>query len=199
MQTFRESLDVAQTVPASPTPGALSEQWGVPVLQALTGGVLIGVLSFLVCWMFFSEDVKTCLKVGGILAAIATALLYLVLLADSRRLLWARFEPVATAPLAPSAARERVVLVNAPKPEAVRARLQEQADTARQSRFAGFVKACEQSTAKRDLLKQFTDAELSEFRAALFRLGLARNRGTDPRQGWELARPASEIVAKLKL
>jgi hypothetical protein len=173
----------------------------VPVLQSLTGGILIGVLSFLVCWMFFSEDVKTCLKVGGILAAIATALLYLVLLADSRRLLWARYEPVSLDVPAPTAApRERVVLVNAPKPETVRARLQEQADTARQSRFADFVKACESSTARRSLLGAgFTEAELSEFTGALRRLGYARDRGADARQGWELARPASEIVRRMGL
>lgn len=200
MATLRESAELAQVVPASQTPGALSEQWGVPVLQSLTGGIFVGAVAALLAWGFFTTDKATALKIGGIVALVVAALLYLALLADARRLLWARYEPVGLDAPAPTAARERLVLVNAPKPETVTARLERQERTERQTRFAEFVKACESSTARRSLLGAgFTEAELSEFTGALRRLGYARDRGADPRQGWELGASASEIVRQLGL
>lgn len=199
MATFRESGELAQVIPASATPGAVSEQWGIILLQALTGGVFVGAVAALMTWLFFSEDRVTALKVGAIVGLVTAAVLYLVLLADARRLLWARFEPMALdAPAVPAKPRERLVLVNAPRAETVTARLQEQAKSARQSRFADFVKACENSTARRSLLGAgFSEGELSEFTGALRRLGFARDKGPDPRQGWELGAPASDIVRRL--
>ena len=178
MATLRESADLAQVIPASQTPGAISEQWGVPVLQSLTGGLFVGAVAALVTWFFFTEDKVTALKVGAIVALVVAALLYLTLLADARRLLWARYEPVSLDVPAPTMKpRERLVLVNAPRAETVTARLQEQADTARQSRFAEFVKACEASTARRSLLGAgFSESELAEFTAALRRLGMPGQR-----------------------
>jgi len=199
MQTFRESGELARVIPASATPGAVSEQWGIILLQALTGGVFVGAVAALVTWLFFSEDRATARKVGAIVGLVTAAALYLVLLADARRLLWARYEPMALdAPAVPAKPRERLVLVNAPKPETVAARLQERANKERQSRFADFVRACEKSTARRALLGAgFSEGELAEFTGALRRLGYARDRGADPRQGWALAASASEIIERL--
>ncbi len=169
------------------------------MLQALTGGLFVGAVAALVTWFFFTEDKATALKVGAIVALVVAALLYLTLLADARRLLWARYDPVAQSlPAEPVKPRERLVLVNAPKPEAVAARLQERANQERQSRFADFVRACEKSTARRALLGAgFSEGELAEFTGALRRLGYARDRGADPRQGWALAASASEIIKRL--
>lgn len=204
MATLHESADLAQAVPASRTPGAVSEQWGVPVLQSLTGGLFVGAVAALVTWAFFTEDKATAAKVGAIVALVVATLLYLILLADTRRLLWAHFEPVSMActetATATARPRDRLVLVNPPAPATVATRLQAQADRRRQSRFAEFVRACERSTARRALLGAgFSEAELAEFGGALRRLGLARDRGQDVRAGWELTRPASEIVKRLDL
>ena len=188
--------------PSSATPGSLAEQWAIPMLQALTAGVFVGAITAAVAYAFFTTDKGLAVKVGLVVGLVAAGLLYLSLLADARALLWAITEtPAATRPTPPTAQpRDRLVLVNPPRPETVQRRLQERADGERQVRFASFVRACERSTARRSLLAAgFGEGELAEFVAILRRLGLAQDRGPDPRGGWELTRPAAEIVEHLDI
>lgn len=73
------------------------------------------------------------------------------------------------------------------------------ARNAKQDRFRVFVLACGHSTARRDLLRDFSESELAEFRGVLYRLGYAQDRGADPRQGWQLVEPPAVILAEIEL
>lgn len=69
----------------------------------------------------------------------------------------------------------------------------------RELRFAAFLRACESSTASRHLAKDFTPAEVEDFRGVLFTLGVADWNGAEPRQGWRLLMAVQEIAARLRI
>jgi len=199
MQQYRETAEIVNR-PASSTPGAFAEQVAVILAQALIGGLLIGAAGGLVAWLAIVEDGRVAVKTGGILAVLVAAGLYVALLADARGLLRVHVEPVAweqepPAPL-PAKSERPVILVNAPSPGQVAKR----ADLERRARFRRFVEACGVNPSRRALLAAgFGEGEVGEFVAILRRLGLTRDRGADPRAGWELAKPVAEIVARLGL
>jgi MFS family permease len=167
----------------------------VILAQSVLGGVFIGLLAGLVTWCFIDERWQVALKVGAIIGLVAMAILYMLLLADARRLLWIMQTPLAMPEPPAKPERERLLLVNPPGHQ----RIESQADERRQTRFAAFVRQCERSTARRDLLKAFSETELAEWKAALFRLGAAAGRGTDPRGGWMLTTDAQSIIRRLDL
>lgn len=206
METFRQSAampGMVQVLPSSKTAGAFAEQVSVILAQSVIGGLFVGLLAGLVCWLLFDDRAIIGLKVAAIAGVIAMAALYLTLLADARRLLWVRVETPGATPMMPTPepikSKDRLVLVNAPKPDMVQRRLEERANGERQERFRQFIEACAGSTAKRDLLQVFTENELAEFRSVLKRLGMARDRGPDPRSGWELVGSAAAICQRLGL
>jgi hypothetical protein len=88
------------------------------------------------------------------------------------------------------------VFVNAPSDVVIR----QVAQNKRQQRFAQFIRAAERGTTRQLLTRAgFSQSEVAEFRSALLRLGLARERGKGARSGWELVGSAEDTLGRLRI
>ena len=166
----------------------------VPALQSLISGLAASLLFGLgsLClrrWGVVGGSWLDSLLVGAGMFALGFCGVWVMLMWTT----WPRrIVPPAPAPMAQT--RERIVPVIARGIDVAALERNE-----RQKRFVAFVKACERSTASRELLQQFSENELIEFRDVLMRFGYARWNGSEPRQGWRLTIPASDIVRELHI
>jgi len=195
MKRYDASATAAKiTVSPSGEAGSFAAQVAIPLCQAALGGLALGAVVGAVCWAFW--DAEAWPLVGGLAAVVGGAGLFLALVWDARLLLRTTTTEPATfwpEPEQPQP-RARIVPVFAAGRNVATLRANE-----RQERFRRFVLACGRSTARRGLLREFSEREAAEFRAVLLRLGYARQRGDDPRLGWELTVPASEVLAEMSL
>lgn len=190
MRRFEASEAVRVTLAPAGDGGGFASQVLAPLCQSVAGGLAVGVMAAAVTWAFV--DARAWLRVGAVAALVAWAPLYMALLYDARALLRVRvIEPASGAAAAPQ--KERLIPVIAPgrDPRTL-------AQNERQARFRAFVIACGRSTARR-ALREFSEAEIAQFRAVLLRLGYARWRGADMRLGWELTEKPEVILAELGL
>lgn len=177
----------------------------VPVLQsAITGAVIAGVLVFL-AWEVVPDLDGNPLKVWAALALGIGAVAWLLLLADTRRLLWA-IEKVTGRDLdgdqLAGPPGERVVIVNA---AAAQREAVQRADAQRVSQFADFVRRLPtRGTALRAWEGELGRDLYAEYRDALVRLGWAAwnstNRDGSPneRQGWALTMDPVDILRRIE-
>lgn len=191
MRRFEASEAVRVTVAPAGDGGGFASQVLAPLCQSVAGGAAVGVMAAAVTWALV--DARAWLRVGAVAALMTWAPLYLALLYDARRLLRVRvIEPASGAAAAPQT--ERLIPVIAPGRDA-----RTLAQNERQARFRAFVLACGRSTARRALLREFSEAEIAQFREVLLRLGYARWRGADTRLGWELTERPEGILAEMGL
>ena len=187
----------------SPARGAgLVADWLVPFLQAMTSGALFGGFVALVVAQTNYRGNLGALFLGVTL--FVAALAWLVLLRDSRRLLWSlerltgwdldRDQQVGKP-------EERLVFLNAGQgqQQAHQQRLGQE-----RSEFVRFVRRLDAfGTSQRSWEPQIGREQYVRFRDALLRLGWAEWNSLDQdgqpheRQGWSLTLPAAEIVAKI--
>ena len=186
-----EQPAVRRIAPVSDGAAGFTAQVASPLAQAMISGIAGGLLAGVTCWGFISPSAAwpAALTVG----AVSFSAAWLLLLTDSRGLL--REQVIYSGGLPePDKPTERLIPVIAPgaNPQAI-----EQGE--RQERFKRFILACDRSTARRDLLRDFSEGELDEFKTVLVRLGYARDRGPDARQGWQLTGPAAELLRAMCL
>jgi hypothetical protein len=193
-------VEAETSTPARPA-GFVSDVL-VPLVQALiTGALLAGVVVFAVARTDYDGDL---LGLWGILALTISSVAWLVLLGQTRRLLWV-LERVTGADLDGDGVKgkpqERVVIVNAARAQAEAAQ-QENADRA--SQFAQFVAALPtKGTAARVWEGELGRETYQQYRAALIRLGWAKWNSLDgdgqpnERKGWALTIPAEDILKRI--
>ena len=158
----------------------------VPLLRSWVTGLACGALAWLGAWgLSYGADAWGISAFVGVGAFLAT---WINLIYHKGR------DPMPTSMLMPTASAGRLLPVIAPgrNPETT-------ARNAKQERFRAFVHACGASTARRDLLRDFSESELAEFRGVLYRLGYAQDRGADPRQGWQLVEAPDVILDEIEL
>lgn len=167
----------------------------VPFGQAVATGVLVGGL---VAFVAARLGYRAWAELWAGLALATSAAAWLVLLGQTRRLLWA-VERLTGRDLDKDGKTgkpaERLVIVNAGQAGEEGAR---RAEGERQSRFASFVAALPtKGTDARTWEPVLGRASYLEYRDTLLRLKWARWRGRGERRGWELALPAAEILRRL--
>jgi hypothetical protein len=184
-------------------PAAFGADLRVPIGQALVTGLLIGgLVAFLVARILPGWGGVLDLWLGlGLAIAAAT---WLLLLVETRRLLWA-IERVAGLDLNGDGAQgepaERVIIANAAAGQ--REAAQREA-AGRASGFAQFVAALPtRGTAARTWEPILTRPVYQEYRDALIRLGWAKWASVDQdgqpneKKGWALTMAPAEILAKI--
>jgi len=194
--------EMTTEVPARPA-GFVSDVV-VPALQSLITGSLVGALVIFLLGELGPEWEIDPFKVWMGVALAVSCLSWLVLLGQTRRLLWA-VERLTGLDINQDGAtgkpQERLVVVNAAAGQEV-ARAKEH--SARTSQFAQFVAGL----AVRGTALAAWEAELGrptyvEYRDALIRLGWARWCSTkrdgrpNKKQGWELVEPAGAILERI--
>jgi len=171
---------------------------GVPLTQAaITGAVVSGLVVFLVSELAPGFDADL-VKVWFGLALAISAFAWLVLLMDTRRLLWA-VERVLGADLDGDRhlgkPKERVVVLNAGRGQGAAAGRE---DVSRLRGFASFVaRLPHKGTQLRSWEKELGRDVYQMYRDSLLDAGFARWRSDDERQGWELSVPVREILSRL--
>ena len=176
----------------------------VPLVQSLVTGALLGGLAvFLLGELAPSWDVDPFKVWAGVALAIST-LAWLVLLGQTRRLLWA-VEKLTGQDLdgdrQVGKPQERVVIVGAGKAQEQAAQRENEQ---RASQFAQFVAGIPiKGTAIRSWESELGRDTYQEYRDALIRLGWARWNSTkkdgtpNETKGWALALPAAEILERI--
>jgi len=185
---FEQTAVTRRIAPVGDSTG-FAAQVLAPLCQSLISGAAIGALAGVGCWAAWDRALAW--PVGLVVGVIGFSATWGIVMADARSLL--RSETVFPGGL-PEKPADRLIPVIAPgaNPQAMQ-------QGERQERFRRFILACEHSTARRDLLREFSEGELEEFKAVLVRLGYARDRGADPRQGWQLTAPAAELLRAMCL
>ena len=168
----------------------------VPLQQSLITGLMLALLVAVAAlgvrrWAGLAYGwVEVALLAAGSFA-LGFAALWCVMLYALRP---ERERPVEMRQAAPMPPSERIIPVFTQRvnPETLK-------ENERQLRFAEFLRACERSTASRHLFRSFTPAEVEDFRAVLFTLGVATWNGAEPRQGWRLLMTVQEIAERLRI
>jgi hypothetical protein len=191
-------------VPARPA-GLISDVL-VPVLQAaISGGLLAALVVFAMSELVPGWDADL-LKVWAITALAITAMAWILLLADSRRLLWAS-EKVTGIDLDGDGTigqpRDRLVFVDREKAK------EEAAQERKRGEWLTFVSFVRQLPARGTTLTAWESeigrARYTEFRDALIDYGLAcwlstKADGTPNKtQGWELTATVDEILDRISI
>jgi hypothetical protein len=176
----------------------------VPIGQALvTGALLAGLLVFVLSELVAGVDGDLLKMWAGAGLAISTVA-WLLLLVDTRRLLWA-VERVTGLDIdgdqQVGKPGERLVILNAGQARQEAAQLD---NAQRASNFARFVAALPvKGTAARTWEPILTRPVYQDYRDALIRLGWARWASVDgdgrpnERRGWELTQDPAEIVRRI--
>jgi hypothetical protein len=177
----------------------------VPLAQAaVTGGLLAGLAVFILGELAPGWDVDRWKVWAGLALGIA-AVAWGILLWDTRRLLWTA-ERLTGLDLdgdrQVGKPQERLVILNAGQ---AHREAEAQAQAERVSEFARFVAAIPvKGTAQRTWEGELGREVYQQYRDALFRLGWAgwcstrKNGRPNTRRGWELVKPAAEILERIQ-
>ena len=186
-------------------PAGFVSDWLVPLMQSLTTGAFAsGLIVFILSELGPDWEING-FKVWLFLALAISSVVWVFLLADTRRLL-RQIETLTGLDLNRDGeiggkASERLVIVNAgqEKDQAAKAEASE-----RQSTFALFVARLPvKGTAARTWESELGRPTYQEYRDALIRLGWARWNSTkadgtpNEKRGWELVKPAPEILERI--
>jgi len=193
-QAIPAGAELSRQEPARPA--TFAADLLVPLGQAVTSGLLLGGLAAFVANRAGYHDWPALwLGLGLGISAVA----WLVLLGQHRRLLWA-IETVTGKDLDKDGKTgkpaERLVIVNAPQAQEQSAK-QERA--ARRSAFAAFVAALPtRGTDARTWEPELGRQTYQEFRDTLIRVGWAKLKGRGEKRGWALAVPVADILARIE-
>ena len=205
LQPSQQAQELAEVESATPARAAdLVPDLLVPLAQALvTGAFLAGLVVFVLAEISprFDGDL---LRVWGFSALAISTVTWLILLGQTRRLLWA-YEQWTGRDLDGNGKigkpPERIVIINAGQGQREAA---QQDEAAQLSQFARFVAALPaRGTALRAWEAELGRDTYNEYRDALIRLGWARWNsmkadGTpNERQGWTLTLDAGEILRRI--
>jgi hypothetical protein len=176
----------------------------VPVLQAAISGALLAALLVFVVSELVPDWDADLLKVWSITALAITAGAWLLLLGQTRRLLWT-VEKLTGHDLdgdrQVGRPQERLVVVNAPKGQQA---ANQRGNAARASLFADFVaRLPTRGTDARSWERELGRETYQEFRDVLLKVGWAKWNSTkkdgtpNERRGWTLVLPAAEILERI--
>ena len=185
----------------------------VPIIQAaVTGGLAALLVTIALCELFdwlggiASLPVISPWRLGGVLWLAFSTMAWMVLLGQTRRLLWAKETRLGrdldgdgvVGP--PPKVQERVVIVNAGQAQRESVRRD---GAARASQFAEFVAALPARGTAMDDWSELGRETYADYRDALIRLGWAAWNSTkkdgmpNKKQGWALTVPVDEILKRI--
>jgi hypothetical protein len=182
------------------TPSRPADLWAdllVPLGQSVASGILGASLIVLLVPVVRPDWRGDLFRVWAVAALLVTTGVWLWLLRENRRAIWA----TETRPGQATKTKDQVVLVNVPQ---AREEAAKRARAERVNQFARFVGALEvRGTDSRTWEPELGRPTYNEFRDVLLRMGWARWNSTkwngkpNERQGWSLVLPPGEILDRI--